>query len=286
MCAHSTWAFWRYDPSFLHVPTCLRVGCVFLYHHTKKKFKCRQNTWNPGTVSCAIMLQMPPTPLSLGEKYQHEQVGNIYCFQTNGGEVVKGKAQRFPTCGYCCKVVVVWAGVFTLSSGWKPFRGSFVAFTQKYTMLWTKSFSCDLGRGNWLKTRWNCSQTLLREQQILSRVFVLRLSSKGVFFPSDVLDIAWSPHDGWLASSSIDNAIIIWNCEKFPGKQYFAQHSVVWFDTKKHQTVSTHVCVFSQNKWHICEDIRAWWKVLLGIRLESIWPVRWTVFTQSSSDSS
>ncbi|CAH2073213.1 unnamed protein product, partial [Iphiclides podalirius] len=32
----------------------------------------------------------------------------------------------------------------------------------------------------------------------------------------DVLDLAWSPLDKWLASCSVDNTIIIWNAEKFP----------------------------------------------------------------------
>ncbi|KAH9629282.1 hypothetical protein HF086_008364 [Spodoptera exigua] len=32
----------------------------------------------------------------------------------------------------------------------------------------------------------------------------------------DVLDLAWSPLDKWLASCSVDNSIIIWNAEKFP----------------------------------------------------------------------
>ncbi|XP_057664646.1 protein HIRA homolog isoform X1 [Diorhabda carinulata] len=34
----------------------------------------------------------------------------------------------------------------------------------------------------------------------------------------DVLDIAWAPHDGWLASGSVDNSVIIWNAQKFPEK--------------------------------------------------------------------
>ncbi|KAL1516544.1 hypothetical protein ABEB36_000450 [Hypothenemus hampei] len=34
----------------------------------------------------------------------------------------------------------------------------------------------------------------------------------------DVLDLAWAPHDGWLASSSVDNSVIIWNVHKFPEK--------------------------------------------------------------------
>ncbi|CAH1955908.1 unnamed protein product [Acanthoscelides obtectus] len=34
----------------------------------------------------------------------------------------------------------------------------------------------------------------------------------------DVLDVAWAPHDGWLASGSVDNTVIIWNAHKFPEK--------------------------------------------------------------------
>ncbi|CAH0546433.1 unnamed protein product [Brassicogethes aeneus] len=34
----------------------------------------------------------------------------------------------------------------------------------------------------------------------------------------DVLDLAWAPHDGWLASGSVDNSVIIWNALKFPEK--------------------------------------------------------------------
>lgn len=34
----------------------------------------------------------------------------------------------------------------------------------------------------------------------------------------DVLDIAWAPHDGWLASGSVDNTVIVWNTHKFPEK--------------------------------------------------------------------
>lgn len=34
----------------------------------------------------------------------------------------------------------------------------------------------------------------------------------------DVLDLAWAPHDGWLASCSVDNSVIVWNTLKFPEK--------------------------------------------------------------------
>ncbi|CAB3376567.1 Hypothetical predicted protein [Cloeon dipterum] len=32
----------------------------------------------------------------------------------------------------------------------------------------------------------------------------------------DVLDLAWAPHDAWLASCSVDNSVIIWNALNFP----------------------------------------------------------------------
>ncbi|XP_057688598.1 protein HIRA isoform X2 [Corythoichthys intestinalis] len=32
----------------------------------------------------------------------------------------------------------------------------------------------------------------------------------------DVMDVAWSPHDVWLASCSVDNTIVVWNARKFP----------------------------------------------------------------------
>ncbi|XP_060535243.1 protein HIRA homolog [Cylas formicarius] len=34
----------------------------------------------------------------------------------------------------------------------------------------------------------------------------------------DVLDLAWAPHDGWLASGSVDNTVIVWNSHNFPEK--------------------------------------------------------------------
>lgn len=37
---------------------------------------------------------------------------------------------------------------------------------------------------------------------------------------ADVMDVAWSPHDVWLASCSVDNTIVIWNARKFPGSSH------------------------------------------------------------------
>lgn len=41
--------------------------------------------------------------------------------------------------------------------------------------------------------------------------------SMPAFCLPDVMDVAWSPHDAWLASCSVDNTVVIWNAVKFPG---------------------------------------------------------------------
>lgn len=35
------------------------------------------------------------------------------------------------------------------------------------------------------------------------------------FFP-DVIDLAWSPDESYIASGSVDNTIIVWNANKLP----------------------------------------------------------------------
>ena len=47
------------------------------------------------------------------------------------------------------------------------------------------------------------------------------LSSENRRSFADVLDLAWSPNDQWLASCSIDNTVVVWNALKFPGEFYF-----------------------------------------------------------------
>ena len=46
---------------------------------------------------------------------------------------------------------------------------------------------------------WRCAHTLRAHQ-------------------GDILDMAWSPHDLYLATCSVDNTIIIWRPDNFPGK--------------------------------------------------------------------
>ena len=51
----------------------------------------------------------------------------------------------------------------------------------------------------------------------------------------DVLDVAWSPHDAWLASCSIDNTIIIWNAQKFPGKLFILPQEIQQIYSRGHK---------------------------------------------------
>jgi protein HIRA/HIR1 len=37
----------------------------------------------------------------------------------------------------------------------------------------------------------------------------------------DVLDLAWAPHDAWLASCSVDNTVIVWNALNLPGLLFY-----------------------------------------------------------------
>lgn len=88
--------------------------------------------------------------------------------------------------------------------------------------------------------RWSCEGHLLASGGDDKLVMIWKLTSEGsssVFggggkinvetwkcihtlnsHHGDVLDLAWAPHDGWLASGSVDNTVIIWNTQKFPEK--------------------------------------------------------------------
>ncbi|XP_048370500.1 LOW QUALITY PROTEIN: protein HIRA [Sphaerodactylus townsendi] len=73
----------------------------------------------------------------------------------------------------------------------------------KLIMIWTRATyigpSTVFGSSNKLANveQWRC-------------VSILRRHS------GDVMDVAWSPHDAWLASCSVDNTVVIWNAVKFP----------------------------------------------------------------------
>lgn len=71
----------------------------------------------------------------------------------------------------------------------------------KLLMIWKKSSgpSGSFGSAGVTKNveNWRCSATLRGHG-------------------GDVLDLAWSPQDRWLASCSIDNTIIVWDAQSFP----------------------------------------------------------------------
>lgn len=69
----------------------------------------------------------------------------------------------------------------------------------KLVMIWQKvsGSSTVFGSRKINVEQWRCSYTLRSHS-------------------GDILDVAWSPHDAWLASCSIDNSIVIWNALKFP----------------------------------------------------------------------
>ena len=71
----------------------------------------------------------------------------------------------------------------------------------KLVMIWKKSPGTSGSFGSIGVTKnvenWRCSATLRGHA-------------------GDVLDLAWSPQDRWLASCSVDNSIIIWDAQSFP----------------------------------------------------------------------
>ncbi|KAK9878470.1 hypothetical protein WA026_022112 [Henosepilachna vigintioctopunctata] len=70
----------------------------------------------------------------------------------------------------------------------------------KLVMIWrltNEGSSTIFGSGKINVETWKCIHTLNAHQ-------------------GDILDLSWAPHDGWLASGSVDNSVIIWNVLKFP----------------------------------------------------------------------
>ncbi|XP_068087033.1 protein HIRA [Anabrus simplex] len=85
------------------------------------------------------------------------------------------------------------------------FSGKFLASggDDKVVMIWkiskyaTGNTAVFGGGGKVNVETWRCSNTLRGHN-------------------GDVLDMAWSPHDAWLASCSVDNTVIVWNALKMP----------------------------------------------------------------------
>uniref|UniRef100_A0A182VUX0 Protein HIRA n=1 Tax=Anopheles minimus TaxID=112268 RepID=A0A182VUX0_9DIPT len=72
----------------------------------------------------------------------------------------------------------------------------------KLVMIWKKTISGSggigaFGGGGKSVEHWRCISTLRGHA-------------------GDVLDLAWSPQDRWIASCSVDNTIIIWDAQQFP----------------------------------------------------------------------
>ena len=67
--------------------------------------------------------------------------------------------------------------------------------------------------------QWKCVATLRGHSggsfgiRVEIYIFIVRSTLPSL----DVLDLAWSQGDIWLASCSVDNLIIIWNGQRFPG---------------------------------------------------------------------
>lgn len=57
---------------------------------------------------------------------------------------------------------------------------------------------------------------------------IIIVTNKNYYFIVDVLDLAWSPDDSFLASGSVDNTITIWNGQRFPGLYSLLNNSSPW----------------------------------------------------------
>lgn len=81
---------------------------------------------------------------------------------------------------------------------------------------------------------------------------------------ADIIDLAWSPHDKWLASCSVDNSIIVWDmCEKFSIISVLKGHTgmvkgVAWDPVSKYlasQSDDRTVRVWRTSDWNCVSTI-------------------------------
>ncbi|XP_074643351.1 protein HIRA-like isoform X2 [Tubulanus polymorphus] len=68
----------------------------------------------------------------------------------------------------------------------------------------------------WQTSRYTGSSTVFGSSGKLVNVETWRCNNTLRGHTGDILDLAWSPNDVWLASCSVDNTVIIWNALKFP----------------------------------------------------------------------
>ncbi|KFO93710.1 Protein HIRA, partial [Buceros rhinoceros silvestris] len=68
----------------------------------------------------------------------------------------------------------------------------------------------------WKRAAYIGPSTVFGSSSKLSNVEQWRCVSILRSHSGDVMDVAWSPHDAWLASCSVDNTVVIWNAVKFP----------------------------------------------------------------------
>lgn len=70
----------------------------------------------------------------------------------------------------------------------------------------------------------------------------------------DILDVAWSPRDRWLASCSIDNTVIVWDMDNIPNAMCVLKghtglvKGVSWDPVNTHFLHADHVYLF-----HVCD---------------------------------
>uniref|UniRef100_A0A6I8MXS9 Protein HIRA n=1 Tax=Ornithorhynchus anatinus TaxID=9258 RepID=A0A6I8MXS9_ORNAN len=87
---------------------------------------------------------------------------------------------------------------------------------------WSHSGACLASGGDdklimvWTRTTLMGPSTVFGSSSKVANVEQWRCVSILRSHSGDVMDVAWSPHDAWLASCSVDNTVVIWNAVKFP----------------------------------------------------------------------
>lgn len=110
------------------------------------------------------------------------------------------------------------------------------------SLIWAELFN----KINTIHDKATCLKYILVSGNFLQNeiLSIFKLIPFLVILFEDVLDLAWSPHDAWLATCSVDNTVRIWNALKFPGNSYMQTHF------KKYSTnIGPHKCLLGC-LWH------------------------------------